>query len=73
MGRSHHALPAQAHTRRKALVVRKGGGMTKDNKRQIGQSWTAILRKAGVPDAPGYHETIAKLYPQEKTNDTRSN
>ena len=71
MGADPHALPAQAHARRKALVVRKGGGVTKHDKRQIGQNWSAILKKAGVPDAPGYHETIAKLYPQEKTNDTR--
>ena len=52
-------------------MVRKGGRMTNSNKRQIGQNWTAMLKKAGIPDSPGYHETIAKLYPQEKTNDTR--
>ena len=71
MGASPHALPAQAHARRKNLVVREGGSVTKNEKRQIGQSWTAILKKAGVPDAPGYHETIAKLYPKEETNDPR--
>ena len=43
--------------------------MTNSKKRQIGQNWTAILKKAGVPDAPGYRETIAKLYPKEETND----
>ena len=47
--------------------------MTKNNKRKIGQNWTAMLKAAGIPDSPGYHETIAKLYPQEKTNGTRSN
>ena len=71
MGTDPHALPAQAHARGEALVVRKGGRMTKGDKRQIGQNWTAMLKKAGIPDSPGYHETIAKLYPQEKTNDTR--
>ena len=43
--------------------------MKKNKKRQIGQNWTAILKNAGVLDAPGYHETIAKLYPKEETND----
>ena len=52
-------------------MVRQGGGMTKNEKRQIGQNWSAILKKAGVPDAPGYHETIAKLYPKEANNDPR--
>jgi len=71
MGANPHALPAQAHARGEALVVREGGSVTKNNKRQIGQNWTAMLKAAGIPDSPGYHETIAKLYPQEKANDTR--
>ena len=42
--------------------------MKKNKKRRIGQDWTAILKKFGTPEPPGYHETIAKLYPQEETN-----
>jgi hypothetical protein len=45
--------------------------MTNSKKPPLGQNWTAILKAAGIPDSPGYHETIAKLYPQEETNDTR--
>ena len=24
-------------------------------------NWTEILAKAGVPDSPGYHETVARV------------
>lgn len=72
MGRSHHPLSAPAHPRREGVVVRNGGSMTKSNKRTIGQDWTAILKKAGVPEPPGYKETIAKLYPKEESNDKSS-
>ena len=50
-------------------MVRNGGSVTKTNKRTIGQDWTAILARAGVPEPPGYKETVAKLYPKEKPND----
>ena len=69
MGRSHHALPAQTHTRRKALVVRKGGGMTKSKKPVRGIDWAAIFKRRPDLQPPGYYETIAKLYPKEKTDD----
>ena len=68
MGANPYPLPTQTHSRRKTLVVRKGGNMTKSNKRTIGQDWTAILKKAGIPEPPGYRETVDKLYPKENSN-----
>lgn len=44
--------------------------MKKNKERVLGQDWTAILKKAGIPESPGYKETIAKLYPKEETHDT---
>lgn len=54
------------------MVVRKRGGMTESNKQQRGIDWAAIFERRPDLKPPGYHETIAKLYPKEKTNDTRS-
>ena len=71
MGASPHALPAQAHSRRKSLVVRQEGSMKKSKNRVLGQDWTAILKEAGIPESPGYKETIAKLYPKEKSNEPK--
>ena len=53
-------------------MVWKRSSMTKSKKRTIGQDWTAILKRAGVPEPPGYKETIAKLYPKEESNDKPS-
>jgi len=44
--------------------------MKKSKNYVLGQDWTAILKKGGVPEPPGYKETIAKLYPKEATRDT---
>lgn len=46
--------------------------MKNSKKRVIGQDWTAILKRGGVPEPPGYRETIAKLYPKENSNDATS-
>ncbi len=73
MGASPHSLPAQTHARRKDLVVREGGNMTKSEKPVRGIDWTAIFKNHPDLEPPGYHETIAKLYPKEKTDDTRVN
>ena len=53
-------------------MVWKRSSMTKSKKRTIGQDWTAILKRAGIPESPGYKETIAKLYPKEDSNDKPS-
>ena len=52
-------------------MVREGGSMKKVEGRVLGQDWTAILKKAGIPESPGYKESIAKLYPKVGTNDAR--
>jgi len=43
--------------------------MTKSNKKVLGIDWADIFRKRPDLQPPGYYETIAKLYPKEKTND----
>lgn len=43
--------------------------MKKPEKQKRGQDWSRILKEAGIPDSPGYRETIDKLYPKEATND----
>ena len=40
--------------------------MNEPKKRQIGQNWSAILKKAGIPESPGYRETVEKLYPKQE-------
>ena len=45
--------------------------MKRSKDRVLGQDWTAILEKAGIPEAPGYKETIAKLYPKEESNEPK--
>ena len=40
--------------------------MNKRNKQVRGQDWTRILSEAGIPESPGYVETVRKLYPKEK-------
>ena len=47
--------------------------MTKSEKPVRGIDWTAIFKNHPDLEPPGYHETIAKLYPKEKTDDTRVN
>ena len=45
--------------------------MKKSKDRVLGQNWTAILKEAGIPESPGYKETIAKLYPKEESNEPK--
>ena len=38
----------------------------KNSKRGVrGQDWSRILKEAGIPESPGYVETVRKLYPKE--------
>lgn len=71
MGTSPYPLSTQTHSRRKSLVVRKEGGVKKRDDQVLGQDWTAILKRAGIPESPGYKETIKKLYPKEESNETK--
>ena len=41
--------------------------MTKSKDPKRGQNWTRILKEAGIPESPGYVETVRKLYPKEET------
>lgn len=43
--------------------------MTKSKKSVRGIDWDAIFKRRPDLVPPGYHETIAKLYPKEKTDD----
>ena len=45
--------------------------MKKRDDQVLGQDWTAILKRAGIPESPGYKETIKKLYPKEESNETK--
>ena len=43
--------------------------MKQRNKPVRGIDWAAIFERRPDLAPPGYHETIAKLYPKEKPND----
>ena len=43
--------------------------MKKRKKQVQGIDWTAIFERRPDLQPPGYYETIAKLYPKEKTDD----
>jgi hypothetical protein len=38
----------------------------KNSKQSVrGQNWSRILKEAGIPESPGYVETVRKLYSKE--------
>ena len=41
--------------------------MKKNDQPTQGIDWAAIMKRRPDLEPPGYHETIAKLYPKEKT------
>ena len=45
--------------------------MKKSKEPVRGIDWPGIFERRPDLQPPGYHETIAKLYPKEETNDTR--
>lgn len=49
------------------MVVRQESVVNKRNEQVRGQDWARILSEAGIPESPGYIETVRKLYPKEKT------
>ena len=45
--------------------------MKKSKKPVRGIDWAAIFREHPDLEPPGYHETIAKLYPKEESNESK--